>query len=209
MIRVRTMVVNYLLYLSDAQKLKLRDEITLWLSGKSNAPDTLRPALLGMVTNGLTKLDAENILRQEGILSMDASIPATYWYGVRRTSEIDAGPPSSVVARRLLLEETSVGAIQRSRKLGQAFDAVADAVLMGDYDRTSTLIRLADAIRMDEATIAAMDANDDVAQAMTTGAAIPDRVQGALSLSALDELAHLIRGLDADTETETSNREAN
>jgi hypothetical protein len=195
------MVVNYLLYLSDAQKLKLRDEITLWLSGKSGPPDTLRPGLIGMVTSGLTKLDAENVLRQEGVLSMDAALPASYWYGIRRASDAESGPPASVVARRLMLEETSVGAIQRSRKLGQAFDVVADAVLMGDYDRTATLIRLAEAIRMDEATISAMDTGDDVAHAMTTGAAMPDRVQGALSLSALDELAHLIRGLDADSET--------
>ena len=187
---------NYFRYLSDSQKRKLHDDVDLWLRGKSTPPEEIRPALVGMAANGLTKSEAEIILRDESVLDDDAYIPATYWYGMRRLAESGAGLPSHVVARRMLLEETSVGAVQRGKALAKAFDAVAEAVYMGDHDRSATLIKLAEAIRMDEAVISAMDAGEDVEAAMASGGPAPERVANTMNISALDELAHLIRGLD-------------
>lgn len=189
-------------YLSDSQRKKLRDDVESWLKGQITAPEELRPALLAMVANGLTKPDAELALRNAGVLPDDGKLPATYWYNLRREAETPNAPPASVVARRMLLEETSVGAIQRGRKLGMAFDAIAEAVLMGDYDRTATLVRLAEAIRQDEAAIVAMDTGADVEQALLGTTVPPDRVANALNISALDELTHLIRGMNADAQTD-------
>jgi len=197
-----TMRPNYFRYLSDAQKRKLHDDVESWLRGMTPPPEEVRPALVGMAANGLTKVDAEIILRDEGVLDDDAYIPATYWYGMRRLAESGSGLPSHVVARRMLLEETSVGAVQRGKALSKAFDAVAEAVYMGDHDRSATLIKLAEAIRQDEAVISAMDAGEDVEAAMSSGRPAPERVANTLSISALDELAHLIRGIDENATTD-------
>ena len=186
---------KYLTYLSKTQCAKLRDDVNLWLQDKGPSPVELRPALIAMVAHGMTKPDAENILRDEDILPGDMHLPATYWYGIRRMAESENTPPAGVIARRLLVEETSVGALQRSKKLGIAFDAVASAVEQGDFDRSATLIRLAEAIRHDEAMLVAMDAGEDVALAMQTNSIPPDRVANSLSLSALDELTNILKHL--------------
>lgn len=186
---------KYLTYLSKTQCAKLRDDVNLWLQDKGPSPVELRPALISMVAHGMTKPDAENILRDEDILPGDMHLPATYWYGIRRMAESENTPPAGVIARRLLVEETSVGALQRSKKLGIAFDAVASAVEQGDFDRSATLIRLAEAIRHDEAMLVAMDAGEDVALAMQTNSIPPDRVANSLSLSALDELTNILKHL--------------
>ena len=192
---------KYLTYLSKPQCAKLRDDVNLWLQDKGPSPVELKPALISMVAHGMTKPDAENVLRDEEILSSDMHLPATYWYGIRRMAESENTPPAGVIARRLLVEETSVGALQRSKKLGIAFDAVASAVEQGDFDRSATLIRLAEAIRQDEAMLVAMDAGEDVAMAMQTNSIAPDRVSNSLSLSALDELTNILRNLSDEANT--------
>lgn len=193
------MSATYLRYLSDGAIKKLRDDVESWLKGATPAPEELRPGIVAMVASGLTKHDAESVLRDSGVLQDGWLLPATYWYAMRRRAENDSAPASHVIARRLMLEETSVGAIQRGRKLSRAFDAVAEAVLMGDYDRSATLIRLAEAIRQDEAAIVAMDAGEDVEAALERNGVPPDRVSNSFNISAIDELAHLIRGMDGET----------
>lgn len=190
--------LDYFRHISQSARKDFADAVSSWATNGGTAPQGLKAGLLAMIADGVTREQAERRMREQGFLSNTDAIPAQYWYSLRQSADENNLLPASTIARRLLLDESSVGAFQRSRRLGRAFDAIAESVEMGDYDRVATLIRLADAMRVDEAALRAMDTGEDIATAMASGGVMPDRVQTTLNISAIDELTNLIRAMESD-----------